>query len=164
MVIFVKNGESMSVDEPQRSVNWKIESRTGEKMRLCDPLTRIARHTADISRWIEHTSRFAVGRSPIDNLLDFIGSCIAINQNHLNPFPTPSFYLSWSLPCSFSFRDVLWNQRCNKIRFLRKRLCHFYKYETAKRCSVVKSTTYELSRRFHIFSLYLFQDEFLFDI
>lgn len=106
MVIFVKNGESMSVDEPQRSVNWKIESRTDEKMRLCDPLTRIARHTADISRWIEHTSRFAVGRSPIDNLLDFIGSCIAINQSHLNPFPVPSFYLSWSLSCSLSFLSV----------------------------------------------------------
>ena len=95
-----KMAKVCSSEEPQRPLNWKIESRTGEKMRLCDPLTQIARHTADISRWIEHTSRFAVGRSPIDNLLDFIGSCIAINSSHLTLlFLPPSLSPSLSLLC-----------------------------------------------------------------
>ena len=144
-------------EEPQRPLNWKIESRTGEKMRLCDPLTQIARHTADISRWIEHTSRFAVGRSPIDNLLDFIGSCIAINSSHLTLLslspsfslpPSPSLSLSLSVCLSVypSFLCVCWspffplcgvlrNERCNKIRFLRKCSCHFH--GTARRSVVL---------------------------
>lgn len=108
-------------EEPQRPLNWKIESRTGEKVRLCDPLTQIARHTADISRWIEHTSRFAVGRSPIDNLLDFIGSCIAINSRHLTLLSlSPSFS---SLSVYPSFLCVCWSPLfplCGVLRNERK--------------------------------------------
>lgn len=105
LIPFHKNGESMFLEEPHRPLNWKIESRTGERnvvMWSTDPNRVAHREYIQVNR--EHISRFTVGTSPIDNLPDFIGSCIAINSS----FTILSLSLGINMSVSFSL-CTWWN-------------------------------------------------------
>lgn len=111
LIPFHENGESMFLEEPHRPLNWKIESRTGERnvvMWSTDPNRVAHREYIQVNR--EHISRFAVGTSPIDNLPDFIGSCIAINSSSTILSLSPGVRMS----VSFSLWYFVWNELCDK--------------------------------------------------
>lgn len=50
LIPFHENGESMFLEEPHRPLIEKLSREQAKEMWLCDPLTQIAWHTADIFR------------------------------------------------------------------------------------------------------------------